>query len=68
MFTLYTEALRAARQSANLTQEQVAEALHVSKMAVSKIETGQGSEPRLGRLIQLADLYGISIDKLVGRE
>lgn len=67
MNTLYNDALRAARHRAGMTLEQVAEALHVSKVAISKFERGIGSEPRICRLIQLADLYGISIDELVGR-
>lgn len=58
--------MRAARYAAGLTLEQVAEALHVSKVAISKFECGIGSEPRICRLIQLADLYKISIDELVG--
>ncbi len=61
------EALKSARLQANLTQKQVAEALHISQPAVAQFEKGQGSEPSVSRLIQLANLYKISLDVLVGR-
>lgn len=65
---LYTEALKSARLKANMTQEEVAEALHVSKGVISHWEMGRGSEPSIGRLIQLADVYKVSIDELIGRK
>lgn len=65
---MYNEAMRSARLQAGLTQEEVAEALSVTKMAISKFETGQGSEPSISRLIQLADLYKVSVDQLIGRK
>jgi transcriptional regulator with XRE-family HTH domain len=64
----YNEAMRAARINAGLTQNEVAEALHVARPIVSKFESGVGSAPSISRLIELADLYKISIDELVGRK
>jgi len=61
------EALKSARLQANMTQKEVAEALHISQPAVVKFENGIGSEPSVSRLIQLADLYKVTMDVLCGR-
>ena len=63
----YNEAIRQARLIHGYSQNEVAAKIGVSKMQISKWETGDGSAPNLSRLIQLADVYGTSIDKLVGR-
>lgn len=63
----YNESLREARLKCGYSQNEVAAKIGVSKMQISKWETGDGSAPTLSRLIQLADVYGTSIDKLVGR-
>ena len=65
---LYTDALREARVKANLTQKQVADALHTSRVTIAQYEAGTISAPKLSRLIEMADLYNTTIDKLVGRE
>lgn len=65
---LYTDSLRASRQQAGMTLEQVAEHLNISKMAVSNWECGKGTAPNISRLIQLADLYSVSVDELIGRK
>lgn len=62
------QALRSARLQANLTQKQVAEALNVTQPAVAKWEREEGSPPSVSRLIELADMYHTSLDKLIGRE
>jgi len=49
-----------------MSQEEVASELHVSRQAVSKWETGKGA-PDTTTLIALADVYGVSLDELVGR-
>ena len=51
------EALKAHRQNCGMTQEYVAEALGVSRQAVSKWETG-AAEPATSNLLALAKLYG----------
>ena len=58
------EALKAHRTSRNLTQEYVAEALGVSRQAVSKWENGT-SDPSTANLMALAKLYGLSVDELL---
>ena len=65
--TMYSDCMKSARLNANLTQVQVAEAMHISQAAIAKWENGIGSEPSIGRLIDMANLYGVSIDTLVGR-
>ena len=58
------EALKARRTQRGFTQEFVAEALGVSRQAVSKWENGS-SEPSTANLMALAKLYGLSVDELL---
>lgn len=55
------------RQAANMTQEDMAERIGVSRQAVAKWELGK-STPDLAKLIALADFFDVSLDKLTGRE
>lgn len=55
------------RRKAGLTQEQLAQKLNISFQAVSKWENAQAC-PDIGLLPQIADLFGVSIDELFGRE
>ena len=52
------EVLKEYRQQSGMTQEYVAEALGVSRQAVSKWETGV-AEPSTSNLLALAKLYGV---------
>ena len=61
------EELANLRASYDMTQEELAEKIGVSRQAVTKWEASE-SVPELPKLIQLADFFGISLDKLVGRE
>ena len=63
----FGERLQAVRRKNGLTQEEFAAQLKVSRQAVSKWESGQ-SCPDIALLPQLADLFGITIDELFGRE
>ncbi|MED9903870.1 MAG: helix-turn-helix transcriptional regulator [Lachnospiraceae bacterium] len=56
--------LKAARVSAGLTQEQVAEKIMVSRQTISNWETGK-SLPDIVSVMNLSDLYQISIDDLL---
>ena len=58
------EALKAHRQKCGMTQEYVAEALGVSRQAVSKWETG-AAEPSTSNLLALAKLYGVDPGELL---
>ena len=57
------ENIRKRREELRLSQGYVAEQLGVSRQAVSKWETGQ-SEPTAGNLVQLAEVFGISLSEL----
>ena len=59
------ENIREYRKSMGLTQEQLAERLGITLGTVSKWERG-GSEPDLGYLMELAELFRVSVDALIG--
>lgn len=50
-----------------MTQADVAKALKVDQTAVSQWETG-ASMPRISNLFRLAQLYGCSVDDLIGED
>ena len=58
------EALKARRTACKMTQEFVAEAIGVSRQAVSKWESG-ASDPSTSNLLALAKLYGVSAEDLL---
>lgn len=58
------QALKSRRTARGLTQEAVAEALGVSRQAVSKWENGS-SEPSTANLLALAKLYGVDLEALL---
>lgn len=58
------ETLRSYRENNKMTQEFVAEALGVSRQAVSKWENG-ASDPSTSNLIALAKLYGTTAEMLL---
>lgn len=60
----FTDNLQYLRKKQNLTQEQFAEQLEVSRQAVSKWESGQ-SYPELEKLLQICELFGCSMDTLL---
>lgn len=53
------------RRAANFTQAELAQKINYSDKSVSKWESGNGV-PDVYVLMQLADLFGVSIDDLVG--
>ena len=63
----FAEIIVKYRKALGLTQEGLAQRLGVTNQAVSKWESGQ-SCPDIALLPQLADLFGITIDELFGRE
>ena len=52
------------RQQHSYSQEELAQQLHVARQTISKWETGQ-VVPELTSLMDLCDLYGLSLDRLV---
>ena len=59
--------IRLLRKEANLSQEELGEKLNISRQSISKWELDV-STPDLENLIELADVFNISVDLLVGRE
>lgn len=62
-----SEHIRLFRRERSMTQEQLAEALGVTVGAVSKWESGS-STPELPLIVEMADLFEISVDVLLGYE
>ena len=58
--------IRYYRKLLNLTQDQLASFLNGKKSLVSNYENGH-STPDIYTLVQLADLFKISLDEFVGR-
>lgn len=55
------------RKSKNLSQEEVAEKLNVSRQTISKWETNQ-STPDFDKILPLCELYNITTDELIKGE
>lgn len=59
--------LKEARQGRNLKQSELGEIVGLSEKAISTYEKGT-REPKLSILIQIADIFDMPLDELVGRE
>lgn len=58
------ERLKARRNELNLTQDQVAESLGITRQTMSNWENGR-SYPDIERVIRLSELYALSLDELL---
>lgn len=63
----FYEKLQELRRSKNLTQEELAEALYVSRTAISKWESGRGY-PSIDSLKAISKFFSVSIDELLSAE
>ncbi len=63
----FYEKLQELRKSRGLTQEELAEALYVSRTAVSKWESGRGY-PSIDSLKDISSYFSVSIDELLSGE
>ena len=63
----FNEKLQELRKARSLTQEELAEALFVSRTAVSKWESGRGY-PNLDSLKEISRFFSVSIDDLICSE
>lgn len=59
--------LQQFRKRANLTQEEVATKLNITPQAVSKWENDV-SAPDISLLGEIADMFGVTVDELLGRQ
>lgn len=64
---LFSERLRELRQNKGLSQSQLADALNISKSAISMYELGK-REPDLETLEGIADFFNVDINYLIGKE
>lgn len=62
---VFLENLKSARISKNYTQKDMAERLGTTQGAYQKWESG-GREPNFENLIKLAEVFNVSVDKLLG--
>ena len=63
--TQFHTTLRAARESAHLTQQDMAEKLHLCRSAYTYYETGH-AQPDLDTLAKICRVLGASADSLLG--
>jgi len=63
---LLSTKLKQHRKALGLTQEHVAQALHVDRSTYAYYELGRTS-PSHETMSKFADLYGVTLDSLVGR-
>ena len=59
--------LKAARVNANMTQEQVAKAVHRNKQTIVNWETGI-TDITFGDVLKLCELYGVAVELIRGPE
>lgn len=59
--------LKKIRKDNNLSQEQLAEKLNVSRQSVSKWESGQ-AYPEMDKMIQLCKMFNLNIDELLNQD
>lgn len=59
--------MRFYREQNQWSQEQLAEKIRVSRPVITRLETGE-QEPTLSYLLSLSDVYGVSIDHLIGKD
>lgn len=63
----FGELLKRLREDANLTQKQLGEKLHLSKSVIYYYEHSMRA-PSADILMQIADVFHVSVDYLLGRE
>lgn len=63
---VFNERLKMLRMEAGMTQEKAAQALGVALRNYQRLEA-DGNTPNFGNLVQIAELFGVSMDYLAGR-
>ena len=64
--TTFSKRLRELRDQADLTQKEVADAVHVDKQTISQYELGK-RQPDFEKLERLCDFFNVSSDYLLGK-
>ena len=65
VITVFSKRLRDLRMERGITQQELADLLRVGRSTVAGYEV-KGKQPDNSRLCQIADLFGVSVDYLVG--
>ena len=60
--------IRKARLLYGMSQVELARRVGISKTAMNQIEMGETADPRLSRIRAIADILGVSMDYLAGRQ
>ncbi|AIG66153.1 helix-turn-helix domain-containing protein [Weissella tructae] len=60
------QALKESRNAANLSQNDVADAIHVSRQSISKWENNS-QMPDISKVKDMCQLYGVTIDQLMDK-
>ena len=63
---IFGERMKAVRNSRNITQQQMADDLKVSKSRISELEHAK-TETNFTNLVKIADFLDVSTDYLLGR-
>ncbi len=63
----FNETLMRRRKELNMTQDELAEKLDISRQSISRWENGE-CLPEADKLLRLPDILDISLDELVGRK
>ena len=64
---MFAENLVELRKLHNMSQEELAEKINVSRQTLSKYETGE-SLPDIEKSKALADIFGVTVDDLVSHD
>lgn len=64
MMTVLAQQIKYLRTSKNMTQDDLAEKLYISRQAISKWETGEAI-PDIEKLVLLAEIFEVSLDFLI---
>lgn len=67
MYKINGKKVKEKRKALHMSQSDLAEKLGVTKVAICWYETGERT-PSLNNFIKLADILGLSLDEVAGRE
>lgn len=60
----FSEKILTLRKSKNLTQEQLAEQLNISRQSISKWESGQAI-PEIDKIVEISNIFDVTTDYLL---
>lgn len=63
----FNERLKYQRETFGYTQKQMAELIGITPRSYQRYESGE-REPNIETLVQIANLFKISLDNLIGRD